>query len=143
MKPKTRNKILPYTFNYPRKRCLSYDSRNILQRRFIPQVLSRYPAEDRSYYPFPENVSSFCMTHGLRFEKDSDKNQDFQSPKFFSFILTDQEGNRMYCSCLILKENPVYPNLQDSLKAFNITDPKQFIVSKALCIISHYSFTNS
>lgn len=37
----------------------------------------------------------------------------------------------------------MYPNLQKSLEAFNITDPKQFVVSKALCIISHYSFVTS
>lgn len=59
MKPHTRNKILPYTFNYPTKRSLCYESRNILQRKFIPQILSRYPLENRSYYDFPENIATF------------------------------------------------------------------------------------
>lgn len=59
MKPNTKMSVLPYSFSYPTKRSLCYDSRNILQRKFIPQVLSRYPLENRSYYAFPENIPSF------------------------------------------------------------------------------------
>lgn len=98
MKPNTKLKILPYTFSIPRKRSLIYDIRKIVQRKFIPQVISRYPLENRSYYAFPDNIASFCMTNGLRFKKEKEKKQEYQSPKFFSFILTDHEGNRMYCA---------------------------------------------
>lgn len=42
-----------------------------------------------------------------------------------------------------MKENPVYPGLTEALEAFNITDPKQFTVPKAICLISHYSFINT
>lgn len=106
-------------------------------------MLSRYPFENRSYYDFPENIATFCMTQGLKFEKNEEEKQDFQSPKFFSFILTDQEGGRICCSCLIVKENPLYPGIEEPLLAFNITNPKQFVVPKVICLISHYSFVDS
>jgi len=83
------------------------------------------------------------MTQGLKFEKNKENAEDYQSPKFFSFILTDQEGGRMCCSCLIIKESPIYPNIIEPLKAFNITNPKQFFVPKAICLISHYSFVDA
>ena len=33
--------------------------------------------------------------------------------------------------------------MKESLEAFNISDPKQYVVSKAICIVSHYSFINT
>ena len=65
------------------------------------------------------------------------------TPKFFSFILTNEEGNRVYVSVLVLKENPLDPTLAEALKAFNITNPKDILVPKALVLISHFSFTSN
>ena len=126
-----------------KNRSLWYDTRNIQQRKFMPQVLSRYPWENRSYYPFPENIASFWMTSGIRFEYEDPNKKEYQSPKFFSFILTDHEGTRIFWACLIFKENPVYPDLKEALLAYNITNPKCYVVPKAIWIISHYSFINN
>lgn len=120
----TKMKLLPYTFGGGQKRSLWYDTRNIQQRKFIPQVLSRYPVENRPYYPFPENIASFWMTTGIRIEFEDPNKKEYQSPKFFSFILTDHEGTRIFWACLIFKENPIYPELKESLQAYNITNSK-------------------
>jgi len=65
------------------------------------------------------------------------------TPKFFSFTLTNEEGSRVFVSVLVLKENPLDPILMESLLAFNIRNPKDYLVPKALVLISHYSFTQN
>lgn len=49
----------------------------------------------------------------------------------------------MYVSVLVFNENPLDPALESTLRAFNITNPKEILVPKALVIISHYSFINN
>lgn len=83
------------------------------------------------------------MTHGLKFEREESQKKEYQSPKFFSFILTDHEGTRIFVSCLVFKENPIYPELSDALAAFNVTNPKKFVVPKAICLLSHYAFIDT
>jgi hypothetical protein len=65
------------------------------------------------------------------------------TPNFFNFILTNDEGTRVYVSVLTLKENPMDPQLEPALKAFNISNVKDILVPKALIIVSHYSFTQN
>jgi len=65
------------------------------------------------------------------------------TPTFFNLMLTNEEGNRVYISVLTLKENPLDPQLELALKAFNITSPKDILIPKSIVIVSHYSFTQN
>lgn len=65
------------------------------------------------------------------------------APKFFSFVLTNMEGTKIFYSVLIIKENPTDPSLRESLEAFNVSDPTKIAMPKALVMVSHYSFTQN
>ena len=112
-----------------------------MKKKFEGQLISRYPLEDWPYYPLPQNLMTFMFSSGIWAEKEDPKVSI--SPQFFSFTLTNEEGSWVYVSVLSLKENPLDPSLEIPLKAFNIVNPKEIVIPKALVIISHYSFINN
>ena len=73
-------------------------------------------------------------------EKYDEASQSIATPKFFTFILTNENYTWVYFSCLIFKENPWDPELKESLLGFNIDDPCTISVPKAIVIVSHYCF---
>lgn len=61
------------------------------------------------------------------------------TPTFFSFILTNEQGNRVYGACLTMYE-PLPKHLKEKLEpSYNIKEAN-ILGPKALCIISCYSF---
>ena len=57
---------------------------NALERTYVPQLISRYPEDDRSYYPFTLGNSSFIFTQGIQVRRDS-----MATPQHHAFVLTD------------------------------------------------------
>lgn len=61
------------------------------------------------------------------------------TPTFFSFILTNEEGKRLYGSCLIIYE-PLQEHLRAKLASTYYIEHASVLAPKALCIISQYPF---
>lgn len=62
------------------------------------------------------------------------------TPTFFSFILTDEKINRLYCACLVIYE-PLTPALRPQLEESYYLEGLNILCPKALCIVSKHSFT--
>lgn len=71
-----------------------------MKKKFEAKVLDRYPFEgrDRHYYQFPDSLSQFCFPSGIQFTTER------STPSYFSFILTDAEGQHIYGTALIFDE---------------------------------------
>jgi hypothetical protein len=67
---------------------------NPLEFSYLPEIVDIYPIEEN----ISPGVAMFCFPNGIRFKKANDL------PKWFSFILTDELGNRSYASCLVFTE---------------------------------------
>ena len=62
--------------------------------RYNPEILDHYPRNEN----INNSISMFCFPQGIYFlEKQI-------SPNKFNFVLTDENGERTYCSVLIFWE---------------------------------------
>lgn len=66
------------------------------QSELTPTILSKFPAS----YQAPETFSQFCFPCNVFIDKDKSEATSEQ----FNFILTNDKGRRMYCSCLLIYE---------------------------------------
>ena len=62
------------------------------------QVIQRFPEKDWPDISFIHGLDLFCQPNGWVLTPER------QEPKFFVSILTDAEGNRLYCPCLSFSE---------------------------------------
>ena len=62
-------KIVTYRLGLKKDRLLSFMKMDLLKTRFTPQILDRYPPEDRSDEPFQESISSFCFPMGIQLHR--------------------------------------------------------------------------
>lgn len=62
--------------------------------KYMPELIDVYPNNDE----VNPGIAMFCFPEGIVIKKTMDM------PKWFSFVLTDQDGKRSYGSCLILTE---------------------------------------
>ena len=115
--------------------------------KYNPEILDQYPRNDE----VNNSISMFCFPQGIYFlEKQI-------SPSKFNFVLTDESGERTYCSVLIFWEK-----LKDEIRKLfeptfeeemEITEEeikndiyknkkklKIYYVPKALCILSKFPF---
>ena len=115
--------------------------------RYNPEIIDQYPNNDN----INNTISMFCFPEGIYFlEKQLPPNK-------FNFVLTDENGDRTYCSVLIFWEKlndemrknfePIYEeNIEktaDEIKNNiykNKKKLKEYYVPKALCILSKFPF---
>ncbi len=73
---------------------------DFLKYKFQAKVLDRYPnaIKDRHYYQYPDSLSQFCFPSGIQFTKYR------STPSYFSFNLTDSEGQHIYGTTLLFDE---------------------------------------
>ena len=107
-----------------------------MKRKLKARVLDRYPETDRHYYPLPMDISTFCFPSGINLQTT------YGQPESFNLMLTNQDGNRIYCTCLLFDED-LSKAFQEKLGTYNIKNATQVRGFKALCIISHYSFNTA
>ena len=103
--------------------------------KYIPEILDQYPPNEESN----SSVSMFCFPNGLEIK------EIFEMPRWFTFVLTDEFGERTYGSTLIFwedidnnfKENfiPFYDEIDTKTKKY-----KYHFVPKAICILSRFPF---
>ncbi|OAD78383.1 hypothetical protein PHYBLDRAFT_140478 [Phycomyces blakesleeanus NRRL 1555(-)] len=82
---------------------------NLLEIKYIPNVLSRYPKQDYSVNEqFPAYVAMFCFPKdiSLHYGKDPPAEQTH------SFAMTDENGRSIYGTCVVFYE-PLSPKLYD------------------------------
>ena len=115
---------------------LCYKQRDFLKRRFEAKVIDRYPPENRQYYQFPESLSQFCFPGGIQLASER------QMPSYFSFILTDAEGQRIYGTALVFDE-VLSAELKLQLRNEYVKEVDNVYSQKAICILSHYCFMDS
>ena len=71
---------------------------------FVPQTVDRYPAVDHSDFQLPEmELPDFCFPHGLYLQHRL--TTDAPRPKYFSFVLTSINGERIHVACLCFYED--------------------------------------
>ena len=92
---------------------------------------------NREYYEYPQTLSNFCFPSGIEFQKVRG------IPSYFSFILTDAEGQRIYGTCLIFDEILSEELKQALRKNWVLGSLSEVYTQKAICILSHYSFMES
>lgn len=61
---------------------------------YKPDVLSRFPQNDYKDFPLPESVTIFCMPDGVHLQRRLVT--DTPLPIYFTFVLTDANGERVY-----------------------------------------------
>ena len=103
--------------------------------KYIPEILDQYP-------PSLENnssVSMFCFPKGIEIR------DQYKLPIWFTFVLTDELGERTYGSTLIFWED-IDDELKESfVPKFREIDTKTqkdkyYFIPKAICILSKYPF---
>ena len=115
--------------------------------RYNPEILDQYPKNDN----VNNTVSMFCFPQGIYFlEKQI-------PPSKFNFVLTDETGERTFCSVLIFWEKlndeirkllePIFeeeiPKTEEEIKNKTYQNKKKlkdYYVPKALCILSKFPF---
>eukprot|EP00826_Nyctotherus_ovalis_P001903 TRINITY_DN10352_c0_g4_i1.p1 TRINITY_DN10352_c0_g4~~TRINITY_DN10352_c0_g4_i1.p1 ORF type:complete len:165 (+),score=18.29 TRINITY_DN10352_c0_g4_i1:218-712(+) len=116
------------------ERILTYSKLSIEELKFPSQLLDFYPQKHRNLV-FPVSLPEFCFPSGLYLCTDPIK----ITPKFFTFVLTNERGSRVYVACLCIYEK-TSEVLFKSLQHRAFTKYKDIFVPKALCLISRFSF---
>eukprot|EP01135_Chromosphaera_perkinsii_P000024 Nk52_evm3s16 gene=Nk52_evmTU3s16 len=125
---------LPAPVNAPLL-CVKYATEYpLLDVRYKPTLLERYPSYDIEGHVLPDLVCHFCMPDGLIFRR-----RKFKSA-FFSFVLTDGEGTKLYGFCLrtcepIILNSNAYGSISNNPHTY-----REAFVPKSLCILSRYGF---
>ena len=103
--------------------------------RYIPEILDQYPpgVETNS------SVSMFCFPEGLKIT------DQYRMPTWFTFVLTDEVGNRTYGSTLLIWEEITNKLKENFIPNFDEYDPKTknrkyYFIQKAICILSKFPF---
>ena len=115
--------------------------------RYNPEILDHYPRNEN----INNSISMFCFPQGIYFlEKQI-------SPSKFNFVLTDENGERTYCSVLIFWEKLndeirklLEPTFEEEIAKTeeeiknnvfkNKKKLREYFIPKALCISSKFPF---
>lgn len=62
------------------------------------RVIQRFPERDWPDIPFTHGIDLFCQPGGWSLSPER------QEPRFFILVLTDAEGQRLFCPCLTFSE---------------------------------------
>eukprot|EP00743_Colponemidia_sp_Colp-15_P005741 GILK01006171.1.p1 GENE.GILK01006171.1~~GILK01006171.1.p1 ORF type:complete len:1268 (-),score=219.43 GILK01006171.1:106-3909(-) len=126
--------ILP-AFGKHKGRYLAFKrAKNIVHTAFKAAVLDRYPLSDHAGYPLPSAVSLFCLPAGVVLSHQP------YSPSFFSYVLTEQEGDRIYGASLIFYEDCTDTLDISRASVAAIMSGERIYCPKCICVLSHYPF---
>lgn len=107
------------------------------QSSLTPSILSQFPPFARTEAQIPESIPVFCFPWGIKLSKSRN------SPEVFYMMLTDESGNKLFCTCLKIWE------LQEDIFSGDYSDPIQnshffaedsIFVPKCLVIVSRLAF---
>ena len=103
--------------------------------KYIPEILDQYPPEIEKN----SSVSMFCFPEGLKISSQ------YHMPSWFTFVLTDEVGNRTYGSTVVFWEEMDIKLKENFIPFFDEYDPKTqkrkyYFIQKAICILSKFPF---
>ena len=103
--------------------------------KYIPEILDQYPPGEETN----SSVSMFCFPNGLSIK------EQYNLPKWFTFVLTDEIGERTYGSTLIFWEDIENSTKENFIPYYDEIDPKinkgkYYFIQKAICILSRFPF---
>jgi len=103
-----------------------------------PKILSRCPVFDYMDYPLPKGISTFAFPNGVDVRT---ADESAESPKLFSFVLTNVDGKRQFGACLTFYEMVSIDGQSLYLEG---SDEKcsTLAVAKALVLVSHHPYFN-
>ena len=97
--------------------------------KYLPEILDSYPNNEAQN----KALSMFCFPEGVQIK------EEFDTPKCFNFVLTDELGERTYGSAFIfLEEIPI--SLKESFQPSYDPPDKKIYYQKAICVLSKYPF---
>jgi len=135
-KPKCYENEVQIPLKIKNERFLSYFKQTIIETKFAAQILDFYPKSENSIVPeFYKSIPEFCFPTGACFTNDNSK----ITPKFFSFVLTNEHGNHIYGACLQFYEK-VRDNELSVLNSRYFAHYPELFVPKSLVLMSQYSF---
>ncbi|KRX00187.1 hypothetical protein PPERSA_10686 [Pseudocohnilembus persalinus] len=109
--------------------------KSFLMQQFAPQIIDKYPHKNHGYYEFNNDVALMCFPQGIRFHI-----QD-QSPQAFSFVLTNEKQESIYCTTLVFTEIAQTDILKQIEQMYKISSQgNQLYQEKAICLVSHYDY---
>jgi len=103
--------------------------------KYIPDILDQYPPDMETN----SSVSMFCFPEGLHISNQ------YRMPSWFTFVLTDEIGNRTYGSSLVFWEEMAIELKENFIPFFDEYDPKTqkrkyYFIQKAICLLSKFPF---
>ena len=103
--------------------------------KYIPEILDQYPPDMETN----SSVSMFCFPEGLHISNQ------YRMPSWFTFVLTDEIGNRTYGSSLVFWEEMTIELKENFIPFFDEYDPKTqkrkyYFIQKAICVLSKFPF---
>jgi len=128
--------VVTYRLGINKQRLMFYQKLDLMRTRFNPSVLDKYPFAHRHGYSFSRKIAEFCFPHGINLTAEH------QVPHAFDFVLTDSDGSHIFGSCLSFSEKPSVA-IQKKLKHAKIEHVEKVWTQKAICILSHFSFSES
>jgi hypothetical protein len=103
--------------------------KSLFEQTFKPILLEKYPEENRINHAL---LPIFCFPEGIHLSKEL---KGFIS---FNFVLTQENGDRVYANCLSFKES-----LDESVKnKLNLNTPDKIFYEKAICLLSRHRYTD-
>ena len=112
-------------------RIISHKHESPYSQVYMPKILDIYPPEEKPN----SSIALFCFPEGIKIS------EKYSMPKWFSFVLTDQMGERTYSTILYFKED--LNNENNQIKSFIpnfIEKNKSYFIEKGICILSKYPF---
>ena len=97
--------------------------------KYFPEIIDTYPPTENKN----PSIALFCFPDGIRIK------ENFETPKCFNFVLTDELGDRTYGAVLILCQQ-IDIALEESFVPIYSPENKSYYVQKAICILSNYPF---
>ena len=97
--------------------------------KYLPEILDTYPPNEKKN----SSIALFCFPDGIKIQ------EKFETPKNFTFVLTDELGNRTYGSVIVFWQE-LDISLKQALIPNYFPEDKVYYMQKAICIISNYPF---
>ena len=97
--------------------------------KYMPEIIDSYPINEGAN----QAVGLFCFPEGLKIKND------FDTPKCFNFVLTDEVGERTYGSAFIFVQEISIALREAFIPSYDEPNKKHYC-QKAICILSKYPF---
>ena len=97
--------------------------------KYFPEIIDTYPPNENKN----PSIALFCFPDGIKIL------EDFETPKCFNFVLTDELGERTYGAVLIFSQE-IDIRLSESFIPNYSPENKTFYIQKAICVLSNYPF---